>query len=70
MALSRPRASPPSVVSADRLSTLALIRGEHGFSRARTRVRKASWTASGTPSRPHRVEESNTVLLGGKSFGK
>jgi hypothetical protein len=42
LALSRPRASPPVVVSTDWLSTLADVRGAYGFSAVRTFVRSKS----------------------------
>ena len=52
--LSRPRCSPPEVVSTDWLSTLAEVRGWQGFSRARTFLRRRSWMVSRVPSDRHR----------------
>jgi hypothetical protein len=52
--LSRPRCSPPEVVSTDWLSTLAEVRGWYGFSLVRTLLRSRSWMASRVPSDRHR----------------
>ena len=53
LALSRPRCSPPEVVSTDWLSTLAVVRGWYGFSFARTFLRSRSWIVSRVPSDRH-----------------
>jgi hypothetical protein len=49
LALSRPRCSPPEVVSTDWLSTLAEVRGAYGFAAVRTLVRSRSWMVSRVP---------------------
>src|SRR3954468_4139430 len=68
--LSRPRSSPPEVVSTDWLSTLAVVRGEYGFSAARTLVRSESWMRSRGPLCRHSSKYRQTVLFGGKSLGR
>src|SRR5512135_2593606 len=68
--LSRPRRSPPEVVSTDWLSTLAEVRGRRGFSIVRTLRRSRSWIASRVPSCRHRSKYRQTVLLGGEIDGE
>ena len=69
-ALSRPRGSPPEVVSTDGLSTLAVVRGEYGLSAARTFVRSRSCRVSRVPLCRHSSKYRQGVLLGGKSLGR
>ena len=52
------------------LSTLAVVRGAYGFSAARTLVRSRSWIRSRVPLCRHSSKYRQTVLLGGKSFGR
>src|SRR3954451_23324556 len=70
LALSRPRASPPEVVSTDWLTTLAVVRGAFGFSWVRTLARSRSWIRSRVPLCRHSSKYRQTVLLGGKSLGR
>jgi hypothetical protein len=68
LALSRPRCSPPDVVSTDWLSTLAEVLGWSGFSAMRAFLRSRSWIVSRVPLYRHSSKYHQTVRLCGKSL--